>query len=201
MPARTVRDYENIIARLNALPVLIDQRSRCCASRSPRGLTQPQIVVDLASSRSWRRAACRAGDAAPGCVPTVPERDPGADQKRLLTAARPHTSSSSCRDGRARVVPARNVPAQRACAHRRPRSLPADAPLYDARSAFHTSTSMKPEEIHRLGLSEVARIEQEMAKVARADGFTGPVTAVRDAAREPARHAVFDAAGDARLCA
>ena len=34
----------------------------------------------------------------------------------------------------------------------------------------------KPEEIHQLGLSEVARIEREMEQLARSDGFTGPVT-------------------------
>jgi uncharacterized protein (DUF885 family) len=35
---------------------------------------------------------------------------------------------------------------------------------------------MTPEQIHALGLQEVARIEREMEQIARADGFTGPAT-------------------------
>ena len=51
---------------------------------------------------------------------------------------------------------------------------------------------MTAEQIHQLGLQEVARIEKEMEQLARADGFAGPVTDVREAARRAAWHAVHD---------
>src|SRR5262249_32779536 len=47
MPARTVKDYENIIARLRALPAYIDQTIDLLREELAAGLAQPAIVVDL----------------------------------------------------------------------------------------------------------------------------------------------------------
>lgn len=44
-------------------------------------------------------------------------------------------------------------------------SLPGGAEFYAACVRFHTSTSLTPEEIHRVGLEEVERIECDMKKV------------------------------------
>ncbi len=46
MPVRTARDYENIIARLNGLPVLIDQQIALLNQAIAEGLTQPGPVLD-----------------------------------------------------------------------------------------------------------------------------------------------------------
>ena len=47
MPARTVKDYENIITRLRALPTYIDQSIDLMREQLAAGLAQPAIVVDL----------------------------------------------------------------------------------------------------------------------------------------------------------
>ena len=47
MPARTIRDYENVIARLNALPALVDQYVALLREQMAARTTQPRIVVDL----------------------------------------------------------------------------------------------------------------------------------------------------------
>ena len=48
MPARTVRDYENIIARLRALPAYVDQSIDLHSRAACRGhRAQPAVVVDL----------------------------------------------------------------------------------------------------------------------------------------------------------
>ena len=44
----------------------------------------------------------------------------------------------------------------------------------------HTTTTMTPDEIHALGLSEVARIRGEMDQVRQQVGFTGDLAAFFD---------------------
>jgi prolyl oligopeptidase len=55
-------------------------------------------------------------------------------------------------------------------------SVPNGRVAYAALIHAYTTTRMTAEQIHQLGLQEVARIEKEMERLARADGFTGPVT-------------------------
>jgi uncharacterized protein (DUF885 family) len=45
MPRRTVRDYENILARLHGLPAYVDQNIDLLNESIARGLTQPRVVV------------------------------------------------------------------------------------------------------------------------------------------------------------
>ena len=47
MPARTVRDYENIIARVRALPLYIDQSIELLREQLASGFAQPPVVVNL----------------------------------------------------------------------------------------------------------------------------------------------------------
>src|SRR5581483_6301164 len=47
MPARTARDYQNLLARLRAIPAYIDQNIAMLDDAISRGLVQPKIVVDL----------------------------------------------------------------------------------------------------------------------------------------------------------
>jgi uncharacterized protein (DUF885 family) len=54
--------------------------------------------------------------------------------------------------------------------------VPNGRAAYAALIHAYTTTRMTAEQIHQLGLQEVARIEKEMERLARADGFTGPVT-------------------------
>lgn len=51
--------------------------------------------------------------------------------------------------------------------------LPNGKETYEYLVRIHTSTDMTPDEIHKLGLSEVNRIEEEMVKVKEEVGFSG----------------------------
>ena len=55
-------------------------------------------------------------------------------------------------------------------------SLPNGRAAYAALIHAYTTTRMTPEQIHQIGVQEVARIEKEMERLARAAGFTGAVT-------------------------
>ena len=46
-------------------------------------------------------------------------------------------------------------------------SLPGGKDYYQACLKFHTSTNLTPQEVHNLGLKEVARVEEEVQKVRR----------------------------------
>ena len=47
MPAFTVKDCENIIARIHAVPAYVDQNIEIMNEAIARGMTQPKIVSDL----------------------------------------------------------------------------------------------------------------------------------------------------------
>ena len=47
MPARSVRDYENIIARLRSIPTYVDQNLGVLDEAVAAGIMQPRVVADL----------------------------------------------------------------------------------------------------------------------------------------------------------
>ena len=176
MPARTLRDYENIVARLNAVPVFIDQYIALLREQIAARRTQPQVVVDLVLEQV---AAQRRMTAAETPLLAAFQQFPGeirsADQKRLLSAATTAYEQKFVPSWTRLETFLRGTYRRSARTRIAVTSLPRGRALYDAAVRFHTTTSMTPEQIHRLGLNEVARIEREMEKVARADGFAGSV--------------------------
>ena len=177
MPARTVKDYENVIARLRKLPAYVDQSIEVMREQLAAGLAQPAVVVDLTLDQ------------------LAAQSRPSANESPLLAAFRrfPADIAASDQDRlRAQAVAAYDqqfVPSWKRLetflgdtyrAQARPQtalsSLPNGRAAYATLIHAYTTTRMSAEQIHQLGLQEVARIEKEMAGLARADGFTGPVT-------------------------
>jgi len=62
-------------------------------------------------------------------------------------------------------------------------ALPHGMETYQYLIKYHTSTAMTPNEIHELGLREVARIQNEMEQIKESVGFTGNLKAFFDHVR------------------
>jgi uncharacterized protein (DUF885 family) len=71
-------------------------------------------------------------------------------------------------------------------------ALPDGAAWYAHDVWVRTTTRQTPEEIHELGLSEVARIRSEMSAVQREMGFEGDLGSFFDALESDARYKVLD---------
>ena len=94
-----------------------------------------------------------------------PDSVPKVDQARLSEAAL-EAIKSSVQPGMAKI---RDYLASEYSKHTRPdiaaTSLPDGKRFYKQCIKFHTNTDLTPDEIHKMGLGEVARIEAEMKKV------------------------------------
>ncbi len=176
MPARTPRDYQNLLARLRGVPAYIDQSIALLDEAVARGLTQPRVVVDLVAAQlNGQISQDRNRTALLAAFRQFPAAIPQAEQARLKAQgedlydhqflpawrkyrdylagpygakARPDVGLSSIRDG---------------------------GSDYSILVRLYTTTSNTPEEIHKLGLAEVDRIEAEMRGVLRQAGFNGSV--------------------------
>ena len=178
MPARTVKDYENIIARLRAVPAYVDQNIELLREQLAAGVTQPEIVVDLVLDQ----LAAQRKPAAPespllAAFRQFPADISPADQQRLRQQASGAYEERFAPSWRRLEEFLRDTYRPKARPQIAMTSLPGGRNLYDTAVRFHTTTSMRAEQIHALGLQEVARIEREMEQIARADGFSGPATA------------------------
>ena len=178
MPARTVRDYENIIARLRALPAYVDQMIALLGEQLAADQTQPEVVVGLMLDQiqAQRRPSA---DASPllGAFRQFPSEITPADRERLREQAAAAYDQQFAPSWRRLEDFLRETYRPKARSSIALTSLPDGRKLYDTAVRFHTTTSMTAEQVHALGLQEVARIEREMEQIARADGFTGAATA------------------------
>ena len=174
MPHATVADYEDILARLEALPKPVEQSQANLQEGMKRGYTQPKITL--------RDLPKQIADLTPG--------DPG--KSALLAPFREYPSSISESDqarfnDRAihiytnRVAPAFQklhdfllttyLPACRE--NIAASSLPNGAAAYAFHVRWQTTTHLTPQQIHEIGLSEVRRIRMEMEKIIQSTGFKG----------------------------
>jgi uncharacterized protein (DUF885 family) len=174
MPFQTVADYEAWIARMTALPKLLEQYADLLRRGAKEKRTQPRAIAERVVAPLERQVAASPEDS-PFFAPfrSFPDAIPAAERERLTAAAR-------------KVIAESVVPAYRTFnAVFKDEYLPAtretvglwDTPdgreYYKYLARYHTTTSLTPEEIHDIGLREVARNRAEMQRVMDEVGFKG----------------------------
>jgi uncharacterized protein (DUF885 family) len=178
MPARALRDYQNIVARLRAIPAYVDQNIGILQEAAERGLTQPSVVVDRVVEQLQRQTAQSAEQSALlEAFRHFPSTIAASDQAQLGDAAkRAYGEQFLPAWGRLRDYLAGPYRAKQR-AKIGVDSVPNGRAAYATLIRRLTTTSRTPEEIHQLGLGEIQRIEALMQGIARETGFVGDLAA------------------------
>jgi uncharacterized protein (DUF885 family) len=174
MPAGTVREYEDILARLRAVPVLVNQTIVLLQHGLASGITPPRITLrDVPSQAQDLVVDDPLASPLLTAFTHFPAGVAASDQERLRAAA-----LVAYRDS---VAPAfrklsaflrdRYVPGARTTTGMR--DLPNGLAWYQVRARASTTTELTPEQIHAIGLAEVKRIRVAMDSVIAASGFKG----------------------------
>ena len=190
MPARTVRDYENIIARLRALPAYVDQSIDLIREQLAAGVAQPAVVVNLMIDQVAAQGSASA-DESPLLVAfrSFPAGIATADQNRLRLEARSAYAQQFVTSWKRVETFLRDTYLKQARANLGVGSMSGGGRAYASLIRNYTTTRKEASEIHQLGLSEVARIEGEMQLAAHDAGFTGTVAEFeRRLGNDPAMH-------------
>ena len=173
MQATTPEHHQDVLARLRAVPLLVDQTIELLRRGLAQGLTPPQVTLrDV-----------------PAQVEAHLGNDPGAGpllaRLRALAASGDASAAETLREAteiaRTSVVPAfrrlhdelveQYLPGARTTDGLS--ALPDGRDWYDERVSHYTTTDLPAEEIHAIGLAEVERISAEMDRVRTGTGFAG----------------------------
>ncbi|HEV2042980.1 MAG TPA: DUF885 domain-containing protein, partial [Casimicrobiaceae bacterium] len=174
MPFRNARDYDNYLKRLEALPLLIEQTTHILQAGIKSGWMPPRVPMVRAPGQITPFAVSDI-TASPLYAPfnQFPSGISPQDQQRITDAARKVLKD--------RVQPAFAALQQFVETKYLPAStdelasskLPAGKRYYDLMVATMTTTDLTADQVHAIGLAEVARIRTGMDKVIASTGFKG----------------------------
>jgi uncharacterized protein (DUF885 family) len=168
------RDYEDWVSRLARLGTYVDQNITLLDLAIRERRTQPRVIMERVPGQIAQQIVARPEDS-PFYAPFKHYLDSidAADRERLSAAARRAITEV--------VVPAyrrfdrffkeKYLPACRATVGIW--DTPDGAAYYQNRIEYHTTTQLTAEEVHQIGLKEVARIHTEMEKIIAQLGFKG----------------------------
>jgi uncharacterized protein (DUF885 family) len=169
----TAKDYDDYVTRLGNFPKQIDDTLAVMRAGLRARLMPPKFLLE--------RAAGQAQDLAS----SDPEQSPFALPLSRLPAEIPPVEQERIRGEvllaiRTKVVPAYSKLAEFLRSEYAPRgresvgmsALPNGARMYEARVRQSTTTELSAEEIHQIGVREVARIEGEMLAIAQKLGYS-----------------------------
>ena len=172
MPFDDVRDYENYLSRLHKIPVAFDQITANMRQGMRDHLVQPRFLLEKAA-RQAQDIAKMSVDASPFAKPAerFPASISSADQQRLRTSI-----TAAVRN---EVIPAYMKFADFLSKEYAPAGRPDPGvwalPDGDARYRFAirqmTTTDLTPEQIHQIGLKQLAQTEAEMLALAKELGY------------------------------
>lgn len=180
-PFKTVKDYDDWLARASKAPAVFDQAIANMREAVPKNIVQPRVLMqkvlpqldanivdDPEKSIFW------------GPVTNMPKEFSAADRERLTAGFRTM------------------ITAQLNPAYKRLRAYIADEYLPKTRDTFgmgalpngaawyahkvhdNTTRSLSPAQVHQIGLDEVARIQDGMRSVARDMGYDKPVKSLAE---------------------
>ncbi|HXY07108.1 MAG TPA: DUF885 domain-containing protein [Terriglobales bacterium] len=177
MPAFTVKDCENIIARLQAIPAYVDQSIEIMNEAIARGITQPKIVSDLVIEQLTKQVNQDADKTALlELLKKMPASIPEAQREQLRREATDAFENDFRPAWRKILAYMQTTYAAQVRPQIGISSLPNGKQYYAILIRRLTTTHETPEEIHKIGLAEVDRIEGEMLEIARQRGFQGTVS-------------------------
>jgi uncharacterized protein (DUF885 family) len=161
----TVKDYDDYAARLRKLPAMLGLTIGHMRNGMKRGAMPPRFLLEKVAAQAENIAAQKPEET-PFAQPL--ERAPEARiRNEYLTIIREAVLPAYARF--ARFVRDEYAPKGRTQAGIW--SIPQGNELYAFRARRSTTTNQSPEEIHQIGLREVARIEGEMLQIARKLGY------------------------------
>jgi uncharacterized protein (DUF885 family) len=174
MPTSTTLQLENQVARLRALPAVVDQTIVLLTDGLRRGITPPQITLREVPQQVLNQIP---EDALTSPLlrgfTKLPPPLSGEDGKQL-TAEAVKIFAEKVRPAFQRLhafLAEKYLPGARTSIAAT--ALPDGAAWYAWRVKTETSTDLTPQQIHDLGLAEVKRIRAEMERVKEQAGFKG----------------------------
>ena len=175
-PVQSADDAEAWIARLEALPAFYAQSLANARRGIATGFTQPRIVADRALATARAQVETMAETLATPLA-QMPATISAADQERYRARVREIVETQILPAHREVIAFLENeyLPAARPGIGIS--SVPGGREYYQYLVRSYTTTNMSPEEIHALGLSEVARIRAAMEREIAASGFRGDFAA------------------------
>ncbi|MDE9416021.1 DUF885 domain-containing protein [Acinetobacter nosocomialis] len=172
IPFDNAKQYQDYIARLKQIPIILDQGIQLAKQGQKDGLMPPKYLIEKVAKQINSIAAPAGKDsvfASP--LKQFPKNISKAEQERLsreiLQAIDQNVRLAYQKLGT--FIQKDYLPHGRQ--HEGIWSLPNGDELYRFYVENNTTTLESPENIHQLGLKEVARIEAEMLKIAKAQGF------------------------------
>ena len=178
LPMATARDYQDWCARLESLPVLLEQTEALMRTGMKEGRVMPTLTMQRVPPQLAAQVVRRPEDS-PFFSPftRLPDSIPATERAALIARGTAAIAE--------KVVPAYRrlqtffvseyLPASRASVAAT--ALPEGGDYYAWRARRFTTTPQTPEQIHDIGLGEVARIRGEMKTAMRQTGFKGDFAA------------------------
>ncbi len=178
-PFKTLEDYRNYLKQLDALPDYFAQETSNMRAGLARGFTPPQVtlagrdvaLVPIAEAKTPQETVFY------NPFKTMPAAVPAAEQEALRAQA-----ASVIRD---RVQPAyakvlaffRTEYLPKARTTLAAESMPGGKAYYQSKIVEFTTTSLSADQIHAIGLSEMAKIRAEMHETMKKVDFKGDLPA------------------------
>ena len=177
LPMETEQDYRDWLMRLKALPEQLTQYQALLDEGLQKERTQAQIVMSRVPAQIQSLIGVDASDSPFfKAFSALPDHFDASQQETLQREAREviERELNPAFTQLLAFLEERYLPAARAPGIG---SLPGGKQVYTRLAQHFTTTDMTPDEIHDIGLREVARIRGEMGTVIEEVGFEGDIAA------------------------
>ena len=172
MPARTLEDFENRIARLRAVPVYVDGGIALLQDAIGSGLVQPGYIGETIAGQIEVQSQPSAQETPLlEAFRNLPDSIAEADRQRLseqAEAAYEEAFQPAWRKLHAFIAKNYVAAGRKSTAAT---TLPDGKAVYAHLVKRYTTTDRTPDEIHDIGLREVERIKAEIDSIAKESGY------------------------------
>ena len=174
LPFEDADDYRDWLARMRAIPAMVDQTTALMRAGMAAGNMPPRVLMERVPGQIDAQVVADPADS-PFYRPFAdfPRDFPEAEKAALQAEAREVIAGAivPAYRGFATFFEEEYLPAGRATIAAA--ELPDGKAYYDFLAGYFTTTDLTADEIHQIGLGEVARIRAEMEQVKAEVGFDG----------------------------